>query len=324
MYRHVPLEKKGKKRDTYDAHDHLKRVQRKIVDRILSKVVFPRYLHGGIRDVSSPRSIHSNAAVHGGSKFVVLQDIKNFYPSISIEHVNSVFRHLFKFGESVADLLSLISTREGSTPQGASTSGYLANLIFWDVEPQIVKKLNDSGFSYSRFADDITISCRRQPTHDELTHIVSTITGMLASKGCYQKRSKFHLRVRGQSIEDEKGDFHPLTVTGLSIFNDGPGLTKAERKRIRSAVREVELLSASSSTWLLVEPTYHKAMGRVGRLLACGHSDGQVLKARLNAAKKIHQTALLDRYMQNPPIEFSLSLNSPVETLIDSTNSDSP
>src|SRR5690606_25984268 len=120
---------------------------------------------------------------------------------------------------TVAGLMASISTREQSTPQGASTSGYLANLVFWDVEPQIVKAMNDAGFNYSRFADDITISCDHQPSSDELSHIVSTITGMLASKGCHQKRTKMHVRARGQSIQDGKGEFQPLTVTGLSIFN---------------------------------------------------------------------------------------------------------
>lgn len=299
MYRHVPQEKKnGKRRDTYDAHEPLKRVQRKIVDRILSRVVFPSYLHGGIKDASSPRSIYSNAAIHSGAKFVILQDIKNFYPSISNAHVKAVYRGLFRFGDTVAELMASISTREESTPQGASTSGYLANLVFWDVEPQIVKAMNDTGFNYSRFADDITISCGHQPSSDELSRIVSTITGMLASKGCYQQRTKMHVRARGQSIQDGKGEYQPLTVTGLSIFNAGPGLSKAERKRIRSAVKEVEVLSAASKGWLSVEPAYRRAMGRVGRLLACGHPDGQVLKARLNAVKGSHQTALLDRYAQ--------------------------
>jgi hypothetical protein len=297
MYRHVPQEKKtGERRDTYDAHEPLKRVQRKIVDRILSRVIFPGYLHGGIRDASSPRSIYSNASSHAGAKFVILQDIKNFYPSISSAHVRAVYSRLFNFGDVVAELLASISTRENGTPQGASTSGYLANLVFWDVEPQVVQSLNDAGFNYTRFADDITISCSRHPAPEELSRIISTITGMLAAKGCYQKRTKLHVRSRGQSIKDGKGEFRPLTVTGLSIFNDAPGLSKAERKRIRSAVKEVEVLSSGSKAWALVEPAYRRAMGRVGRLLACGHPDGQLLKARLNAVKGSHQMALLDRY----------------------------
>lgn len=303
MYRHVPQEKKGKPgetRDTYDAHEPLKRIQRKIVDRVLSKAVFPSYLHGGIRDVKSPRSIHSNARVHAGARYVILQDIRNFYPSISKSQVDALFRGLFGFGEIVAALLSSICTREGSTPQGASTSGYIANLIFWDVEPPIVKDLLNQGFQYSRFADDITISCTRRPSSDELSGIVSAITGMLAAKGCYQKRAKLHVRVRGQGIKaDDNATYLPVTVTGLSVFNSAPGLTKLERKRIRSAVRELELMSEATSKWAVLEPLYLRAMGRVGRLLGCGHPDGYALRTRLNAVKQSYQTSLIERYQQS-------------------------
>lgn len=298
MYRHVPQEKKGKKRDTYDAHEPLKRVQRKLVDRILSKAIFPAYLHGGIRDLKSPRSIHSNAIVHSGARFVILQDIRNFYPSILKSQVDALFRGLFGFGASVAALLSSICTRDGSAPQGASTSGYIANLIFWDVEPKIVGDLRDRGFKYSRFADDITISSSREPSSSELSGIVSTITGMLAAKGCHQKRTKLHMRVRGQGIKTGEAIFQPLTVTGLSVFNNTPSLTKLERKRIRSAVRQLEAMSESISDWVTLEPMYHRAMGRVGRLLACRHPDGEALKSRLNVVKRSYQTPLLERYQQ--------------------------
>ncbi|MGE8188199.1 reverse transcriptase family protein [Pseudomonas sp. NPDC086278] len=311
MYRHVPQEKKGKKRDTYDAHEPLKRVQRKLVDRVLSKAIFPAYLHGGIRDLKSPRSIHSNANAHAGARYVILQDIRNFYPSILKSQVDALFRGLFGFGACVAALLSLICTRDGSAPQGASTSGYIANLIFWDIEPKIVQDFLARGFQYSRFADDITISCSREPSSSELSGIVSTITGMLAAKGCHQKRTKLHMRVRGQGIKTDDATYQPLTVTGLSVFNSTPSLTKLERKRIRSAVRELEVMSKSIPDWSALEPMYHRAMGRVGRLLACGHPDGEALKARLNVVKRSYQTPLLERYQQTITACLAAASDSP-------------
>lgn len=296
MYRSVPQKKKnGDKRETFDAHEPLKRVQRKIVDRILAKVYFPKYLHGGVRDIVSPRSIYSNARIHGGAQYIILQDIKNFYPSISIQQVRSIFGGLCGFSDEVVGQLASLTTLEGGVPQGASTSGYLANLVFWDVEPRVVSSLEQSGFSYSRFADDITISSVREPKPEELTAVISTITGMLASKGCIQKRAKLHIRERGQSIQ-QAHTFQPLTVTGLSVFNPRPGLSKDERKKIRSAVHAVESLSSTGAEWTTVEPAYRRAMGRVGRLLACQHPDGVRLKARLAAVKNGHQVALLEKY----------------------------
>lgn len=297
MYRYVPqLKKNGEPRHTWDAHEPLKTVQRKIVDRILSRVEYPSYLHGGIKDKNAPRSIFSNAAVHAGAKHIVLQDIADFYPSISVQHVYRIFRGVFGFGHEVAVLLASLTTLAGNVPQGASTSSYLANLVFWDIEPAIVEKLSKQGYRYSRFADDITISTMQPQNALQAGALISTVTGMLASKGCFQKRSKMHVRKRGQTIPAEPGRFAPLTVTGLSVFNAAASLSKAERKKIRAAVKQIETLAASKAPWAALDPLYRTAMGRIGQLIACKHPDGERFKARLNAVKKSFEIPLLDRY----------------------------
>lgn len=285
MYRYVPQKKKnGETRDTYDAHLPLKLIQRKIVDRILSKITFPYYLHGGIKDPIKPRSIHTNVNIHSHSKNIILQDIKDFYPSITSELVYEVFKGLFGFEDDVAKLLTNLTTKNKRLPQGASTSGYLANLIFWDVEPSVVKKLESQGLHYTRFADDITITSHQQLQPKHITTIISTITNMLAKKGCYQKRTKLHIRKRGQSLRTKTG-FEPLTITGLSIYNHSPSISKEERRKIRAAVHEIENLVKSGKNWIDVESHYSSTMGRIGRLIFCSHPDGQKFKDRLNKLK---------------------------------------
>lgn len=296
LYRHVPQTKKdGSIRDTYDAYEPLKAIQRKIVDRLLARIRYPQYLHGGIKDPVRRRSIYSNARVHGRAKTILLQDIKDFFPSITVQHVQQIFSGLFGFSEEVSHVLALLTTRLGVVPQGASTSGYLANLVFWDIEPALVVRLNAQGLNYSRFADDITISAMSPLDSSTLTELVSAVTRMLAEKGCYQKRSKLHVRKRGQTVQvQEEGE--PLTVTGLTIFNRAPGIPKAERKAIRAAVKQVENQAAQGVTWAQLEPTIRSVMGRVGRLIACGHSDGERYKLRLNSLRASFQVSLLDRY----------------------------
>ncbi|MCY7264484.1 reverse transcriptase family protein [Pseudomonas protegens] len=296
LYRHVPQTKKdGTPRDTYDAYEPLKAIQRKIVDRLLARVRFPAYLHGGIKDQVQPRSIYSNARVHGRAHCVVLQDIKDFFPSIKTQNVQQLFVGLFGFSKEVADILALLTTRNGVVPQGASSSSYLANLVFWDIEPTLVAKLNAQGFNYSRFADDITITSIKQCAPSALTGIVSAVTNMLSQRGCYQKRSKLHVRKRGQTVLSKNG-FEPLTITGLTIFNTVPGIPKVERKAIRAMVKQLEDQATQGATWIKLEPFVRSAMGRVGRLIASGHPDGQRLKQRLHALKAHSQVALIDRY----------------------------
>lgn len=309
MYRYVPQFKKDgvTPRHTYDAHEPLKTIQRKIVDRLLSQVAYPAYLHGGIKDAKLPRSIYSNARVHAGAKAVILQDIADFFPSITIEHVQQIFTGLFHFSKEVALLLATLVTREGQVPQGASTSSYLANLVFWDIEPTLVSRFNSQGLEYSRFADDITVSCKTNISGLATTKIIASVTWMLSQKRCRQKRSKLHVRKRGHAIL--MGDHtETVTVTGLAVDRAIPAIPKTERMAIRAAVKQLEIRSESSLGQLNPEEEkeIRRVMGRVGRLIACGHPEGQRLKARLRAL--LARSPLLERYTADSQ---SLTIKTP-------------
>lgn len=301
LYRYVPQKKRdGSPRDTFDAYEPLKAIQRKIVDRILTKVKYPAYLHGGIRDAVQPRSIYSNARSHAGSKSIILQDIKDFFPSITTAHVEEIFSGLFGFSNEVSSLLAALTTRAGQVPQGASTSSYLANLVFWDVEPALVKQLNSEGLAYSRFADDITVSSKSEIPPIAKSRVISAVTWMLSQKGCQQKRSKLHIRRRGQSLiqVNEPG---ALTVTGLTVDKVKPGIPKDERRLIRAMVKRIEIQAAAEPGPLSIdlERECRKLMGKVGRLIACGHPDGLRFKARLRAL--LVRLPVLERYAEASP-----------------------
>ncbi|UWF51971.1 reverse transcriptase family protein [Pseudomonas sp. N3-W] len=298
MYRRVPQVKKdGSERETFDAHEPLKAIQRKIVDRLLAKVSYPDYLHGGIRDSKSPRSIYSNVRSHSGARNIVLQDIKNFFPSITEDKVLSIFKGMMGFGEEVSFTLARLVTKSGVVPQGASTSSYIENLVFWNVEPRLVAWVREQGMSYSRFADDISISSKSVISPGQKTEIVRRVTGMLAAKGFLQKRQKMHVLKKGQAItQADKSE--AVVVTGLSVAGPRPGVTKKERRQIRSAVREFEILAEAGADIAKLRELYNRAMGRVGRLLACGQSDGLTLKDRLNFAMRQCNKPLLERYLK--------------------------
>lgn len=305
LYRYVPQTKKDgiTPRHTYDAHEPLKTIQRKIVDRILSKVAFPGYLHGGIRDPKLPRSIYSNARVHTGAKTVILQDIADFFPSITNEHIHRLFLGLFRFSADVASLLANLVTREGQVPQGASTSSYLANLVFWDIEPALVTRFKSEGLAYSRFADDITVSSKTRISATATTQVIASVTWMLGQKGCLQKRSKLHVRKRGQAlITGDKAD--AVTVTGLVVDGPIPALPKKDRLAIRAAVKQLEDRLDGKHGHLSTEDEkeVRRVMGRIGRLIACGHPEGQRLKARVRVL--LTRSPLLERYAAD--VELSL------------------
>lgn len=276
-YRPVPQEKKdGSLRMTYDAYPDLKRVQHRIVQKILRKVRFPRYLHGSIKDTEFPRDHVSNAALHTGAAILILDDIADFYPSLGRNLVFTVWLRFFGFSPDVSELLTKLTTRTGTIPQGAKTSSYLANLAFWDREAQLVEDLKEMGLTYSRYVDDVTYSSRHQIPNSTIGEARSKVYKMLASKGCSPKRCKSHVCRKGQKLE----------VTGLVTAGTSPAIGKAERKRIRSAVHNLEKSVSREGMTPENRKAWDSAKGRVGRLVRLKHSEARKLSKRLDAIRQ--------------------------------------
>jgi hypothetical protein len=119
-----------------------------------------------------------------------------------------------------------LTTKDGFLPQGAKTSNYLANLVFWKHEHSIVEVLTKHGWRYSRLTDDITASTAKT-TADNLTYINRMVIAHLQRHGFRTKRSK-HKVLRNHNL---------MTVNSLAI-NEKVALPKAERKRIRAQVHQ--------------------------------------------------------------------------------------
>lgn len=121
----------GNIRQPFDALPSLKRVQRQIQVKLLRKVEYPPYLTGSLPG-GSPRA---NAILHTAPAIVISEDIAHFFPTTRSELVRRVWADFFGFSDEVADILTALTTRDGFLPEGARTSSYLANLVFWDCGP---------------------------------------------------------------------------------------------------------------------------------------------------------------------------------------------
>ena len=110
-------------------------------------------LQGGIYDSTNPRDPVRNAELHVGRKILIKEDIKSFFPSTSSDLVVSVWHSLFGFSHEVSRCLTALTTLNGQLPQGAKTSTFLANLVLWKNEPDLVAYLRSNGLQYSRYID---------------------------------------------------------------------------------------------------------------------------------------------------------------------------
>ena len=124
-----------------------------------------------------PKSIplFSNAKPHVGQDVVVNLDFKDFFPTLTFKRVKGAFRNL-GYSEHNAIILAALCTEpdqdqvkmDGVTyfvdkgerllPQGAPTSPILTNIICFKMDKRLEGLAKRYGFTYSRYADDLTFS----------------------------------------------------------------------------------------------------------------------------------------------------------------------
>lgn len=263
--------KDGSKRQTFDAHPPLKAIQTLIKDRFLARVEYPNYLNGSLRG----RSTRKNATSHVAAKIAIGEDIANFFPSISSSMVHDIWRGLFSFSSEVAALLTKLTTKDDGVPQGAVTSSYLANLVFWAHEPNLVREFMRKGYEYTRFVDDITVSAKRRLSTSEQTQIVSAVYGMLLKRGLKPKRTKHEVNCA-----------HRRMTTTKLVNNTRVSLPSERRHGVRAAVYQLETRVAFGEHDADLQKELARVSCRVGLLGSLHPEEAAPLKARVKAMRK--------------------------------------
>lgn len=231
MYRKVPVPKKdGSTRYTWDAQKQLKEVHGHINSRIFHRTMFPLFLQGGIRDRLHPRDYVRNAEIHVDPTILVTLDIADFFPSTSDSAVMDIWSKFFRFSPAVAKLLTMLTTKDGFLPQGARTSSYLANLVFFSDEHDLVARLERQGWRYSRLVDDITISKQQRVNSDEVTETNRMLFAFVNRHGYSVKRPK----------HDVQRSNARTSVNGL-VVNKKVSLPKPQRRSISSLLHRTNL-----------------------------------------------------------------------------------
>lgn len=256
----------------------LMQLQRRINSRIFSGCTFPSYLHGSIKDPSSPRDFLSNALEHRSAETVITLDIKNFYPSISEGEVFKVFKYLLRFTDEVAKSLAALVTLNGSLPQGAPTSSFIANMMFYDKEPKLVSEFQRAGISYTRLVDDITVSYLGRKSGDKLKrNIIGRVRLMCSEKG-------FQLHDGKLRVHSLRSSPNPALVTGITIKNGRVGLPVEYRDRTRAKVHRCEMqYQAGHQTAAEYHRLHNSALGDVTLLKRLGYKAAESYAEKLQS-----------------------------------------
>jgi hypothetical protein len=226
---------------------------------VLANVVERLPVHGAAHGFVAGRSILTNALAHRGADVVVKVDVKDFFPSVTWRRVKGLLR---KGGleEHAATLLSLLATEaprevvqfRGKTlyvakgpralPQGAPTSPALTNALCLRLDKRVSAMAKRLGFTYTRYADDLTFSWRRAKGAKGKAQADAPIAVLLA-------RVKSILAAEGFTLHPEKTRVlrkgTRQRVTGL-VVNEAPEGVPAARvprdvvRRLRAAIHNRE------------------------------------------------------------------------------------
>ena len=199
-------------------------IQRLLKERLLATFPFPHALHGGIRG----RSQVSNVGPHLNQRLVVHIGLKDFYPSVSCRMVYAVWRDQFGLTPPIAGQLTRLTTYKGHLPQGASTSGYLANLVLVPVASQIQAIASEHGCHVTFFVDDITVS------GDRALEALNPIIAIIERHGLSLRHGKTQVMRSNR----------PQIVTGLSVNGRTPSVPQPKSDRVRESVHELKLRRA--------------------------------------------------------------------------------
>lgn len=228
----------------------LKRAQYWILDNILARVPIHPVAHG----FAPGRSILTNAAPHVGRDVVINLDLKDFFPTLTWKRVKGKFRGL-GYPEAVATVLALICTEPDQDeveldgqrlyaargprllPQGAPTSPALTNLICWRLDRRLSGLAAKLGFTYTRYADDMTFSASGDAAA-KAGVLLKFVGEIVASEGFIVHPDKTRV-MRAHNRQE---------VTGL-VVNKRVGVPRDTLRRFRALLHQIEASGPEGKRW---------------------------------------------------------------------------
>lgn len=199
----------------------LKAVQSWILRNILDKLNCSPYSKG----FEKGKSILDNAQPHAGASYLLSMDLENFFPSIGSYKVYGVFRSI-GYNKEMCKLLTNLCTYYDYLPQGAPSSPKLANLTCSRLDARIHGYAGPKGITYTRYADDITLSANTAVKIEKAKAFIGTI---VHEEGLKVNKSK--TKICGTKRQKK--------VTGLVLSGNSVGIGQKKYRELRSALHHI-------------------------------------------------------------------------------------
>ncbi len=252
----VITRRNGRKMRTVSSPEpSLLQVQQWILRRIAERIP----THSSSYAYSPGRSVKQCASRHIGAKWLVKLDIRDFFESINEVSVYKVFRRVGYEPLPALELARvctryadrdprphpdriLVRTKEyssiqvyrkpllGFLPQGAPTSGALANQVAVPLDKRLSVIADSHGLVYTRYADDMTFSSGGPFARSAALALINQASEAIRQHGFVVHDQKTRIVTPGAR----------KVVLGLLVDGDRIRLTKKMRQRISLHVRGVE------------------------------------------------------------------------------------
>ena len=211
-------------------------IQHWLIQNIFSKLP----IHECATAYRTGASIKANAFAHKENQYVSKFDFSAFFPSIKVKDlVVHLSRHCGRT-ISEADIksiarLSCISPKEGGglgLSVGAPSSPVLSNSIMFDFDEMISEWCLPQGFTYTRYADDLTFSTTIKGMCTEIEPKIKEVIQALAYPTLMLNDVKtIHLSRKNQR-----------RITGVIVNNEGQlSIGRARKRMISSLIHQFAL-----------------------------------------------------------------------------------
>ena len=245
---YVP-KKSGGKRLISAPKPKLKATQNWIKEHILDKINPSENVHGFVKE----RSILTNAIPHQNKNLVISLDLKDFFPSLSYKRVKKLFQK-FGYSEQLSTLFALLTTHnevdklnvDGEIyyaqkvdketgqpnrflPQGSPASPAITTLIAYKMDKRLEGLAKKMGFTYTRYADDLTFSSNLDLKKDEkntdkiIGSLLYFVKKVVTSEGFEVHPDKTHIMRKGNQQK----------VTGIIVNQNADNKLGIDRKMLR-------------------------------------------------------------------------------------------
>lgn len=231
--RHAIPKKSGKLRILHVPDQRLAWAQRRILRTFLDPYPWPAHVSAYVLG----RSPVETARLHANRPFLAIVDLKDFFPSVPRGWVKDALVELLGlYGESAEILATLVTApwepgvkAKYRVPQGAPTSGAIANLVaVHRLDPGILDVCARFGMTYTRYADDLAFSRETPVCAEEASAFIRAILRAVRHAGFFINYDKIRVQRRNRQQR----------LLGMTI-NEFPNIPKRDYRRVRAMAHHI-------------------------------------------------------------------------------------